>query len=144
MAAIINNQGMNDIDNESLKNCWTKIKSAKGVDFFIDHFYQLLFEHHPEIRPLFPENSKKQKSSLLTMLDNVINGIEYIDELEKELMDLGKHHKNIGIKKEMFDAFITTIVEAANSSSDYKLTNKELIAWESAFREISNTILKAY
>ena len=132
------------IDSASVKACWDKIKLAKGADLFVEKFYQLMFEHHPETRPLFPENLTEQKRTLLSTLDNVINGIEYIDELEKELLELGQHHKNIGIKKEMFNGFITTIVEAANSSSDYQLTKEELIAWENAFREISNIMLKAY
>jgi hemoglobin-like flavoprotein len=150
MVAIINKQNMNDIDNESVidsesvKNCWKKIKSAKGVDFFVDKFYQLMFEHHPKFRPFFPENLKIQKSSLLATLDNVINGIEYIDELEDELITLGQRHKEICIKKEMFDDFISTIVATANFASDFSLTDKELVAWEDAFRQVSNIMLKAY
>ncbi len=70
-----------------------KIKKEKGTDFFINHFYQHMF-------------------------DNVINGIEYIEVLKKELLNLGKHHKNRGIKKEMFDAFISTIVVASNYSTN--------------------------
>ena len=133
-----------ELDSASVKACWDKIKSAKGSDSFVDKFYQQMFKHHPETRPLFPENLMEQKRTLLSTLDNVINGIEYINELEKELIELGQHHKNIGIKREMFNAFITTIVETANSSSDYRLTNEELISWENAFREISNIMLKAY
>lgn len=134
----------NNLDSASVKSCWNKIKSTKGADLFVDEFYQLMFEHHPETSSLFPENLVEQKRTLLATLDNVINGIEYINELEEALIELGRRHKNIGIKEEMFDDFITTIVEAANSSSDYKLTNKELVAWENAFREISNIMLKAY
>jgi len=133
-----------ELDSASVKACWDKIKSAKGADLFVDKFYQLMFEHHPETRSLFPENLMEQKRTLLSTLDNVINGIEYINELEEELIELGQHHKNIGIKQEMFNAFITTIVETANSSSDYRLTKEELIAWENAFREVSNIMLKAY
>ncbi len=44
----------------------------------------------------------------------------------------------------MFDIFITTIVTAANYSSDYSLTDKELSAWENAFRKSSDIMLKAY
>lgn len=134
----------NRIDSESVKNCWAKIKSAKGVDFFVDNFYRLMFEHHPDYRSLFPENLKEQKSSLLATLDNVINGIEYIDELEDELIALGQRHKEICIKKEMFDAFISTIVATANVASDFSLTDKELVAWEDAFSQVSNIMLKAY
>ena len=133
---------MNEI--ESIKSCWSKIKNAKGTDFFIEHFYQHMFEHHPDTQALFSDDLAQQKTSLLSMLDNVINGIEYIEDLEKELLNLGKHHKNLNIKKEMFNAFISTIVVAANHSSDYSLNEKELIAWESAFSKISNLMLEAY
>lgn len=133
---------MNEI--ESIKSCWSKIKAAKGTDFFVDHFYQHMFEHHPDTQALFPVDLTQQKTTLLATLDNVINGFEYIEELEKELLSLGRHHKNLGIKKEMFDAFISTIVVTASFSSDSSLSEQELAAWEKAFRKISDTMLKAY
>lgn len=132
------------IDSNSVKNCWLKIKSAKGIDFFVDNFYQLMFEHHPEIHALFSENINEQKTKLLTTLDNVINGIDYINELEPTLIELGLYHKNIHITAEMYDDFVSIIVETANNSSDCRLTNKELTDWENAFREISDVMLKAY
>jgi len=130
--------------NDSVKTCWSKIKAEKGADAFIDDFYHFMFKHHPEIRHLFPEALLDQKTSLIATLDNVINGIDYIEALEQELIALGHRHKNIGIEKEMFDIFITTIVESANNASNSTLTEKELIAWEEAFQKISNVMLKAY
>jgi len=133
---------MNEI--ECIKSCWSKIKNEKGTDFFINHFYQHMFEHHPDTQALFPDDMAQQKKSLLSMLDNVINGIEYIEDLKKELLNLGKHHKNRGIKKEMFDTFISTIVVAANYSTNSSLTDNELAAWKNAFRKISDVMLEAY
>lgn len=135
---------MNDIDSESVASCWSKIKATKGTDFFVGSFYRLLFEHHPEIRALFPDNMETQKTSLLSMLNSAINGIEYIDDLKKELIDLGNKHKDIGIKKEMYENFIASIITAANLSSDFSLTDRELTAWENTFRKISDIMLKAY
>jgi len=132
------------LDSESVKNCWLKIKSGNGTDFFVNEFYKHLFNQHPEIQQLFPDDLTKQKSKLLNMLDNVINGIEYIDELESVLLELGQHHKDIGVTKEMFDTFLSAVVEAANSSSSYRLTEKESEAWKIAFQEISNVLLKVY
>ena len=132
------------LDSKSVKNCWLKIKSGNGTDFFVNEFYKYLFDQHPEIQQLFPEDLTKQKSKLLNMLDNVINGIEYIDELESTLIELGQQHKGIGVTKEMFDTFLSAVIEAANSSSSYRLTEKESDAWKAAFQEISKILLKAY
>lgn len=139
-----NNSSKLSVDSNRVKSCWAKIKSAKGADIFIDNFYQFMFDHHPEIHRLFPEDLSAQKISLLATLDNVINGIDYIEELENELMQLGKHHQNVKVEKEMYEIFIKTIVESANIASDFRLTDKELFAWEDAFRKISKIMLKAY
>ena len=134
----------NEIDSVSVKNCWHKINSGDGVNAFVDKFYQLMFESYPETQKLFPENLIELKTSLLATLDSVINGIDYIDDLKDELFDLGQRHKNMGIKKEMYDAFILTVVKAAKTSSDHRLTTKELQAWEQAFNAITKLVLKAY
>lgn len=135
---------MNSVENQKVKDCWKKIKNTQGTDVFVDKFYQSLFENYPEVRSLFPDNLKKQKAILLSTLDNVINGINYIESLEKDLKTLGEHHKKIGIKKEQFSAFILTIVEAANFTTDNTLSSEEISAWEKAFHEISNIMLQAY
>ena len=132
------------INADAVKNCWLKIKSAEGVDYFVTSFYCHLFEQHPEIRRLFPDDLGQQKAKLLNMLDSVINGIEYIDELESVLIELGETHKNVGVNKEMYNIFLIAAVKAAEKSSDFSITKEELVVWEDAFREISNIMLKAY
>ena len=150
MVAIIKLNKMHDskkeeqVDHLIVKNCWSKIKSTKGSDFFIDTFYQYMFEHHPEARSFFPEKLSLQKIKLLNTLDNIINGIEYINELKDELVKLGEQHKNLGIQPEMFNHFLTAIVATANLSSDSTLTDEELLTWENAFRKISDIMLEAY
>ncbi|MFK5913004.1 MAG: globin [Woeseiaceae bacterium] len=131
-------------NSEGVKSCWSKIIKAKGKNNFVGTFYQSMFEYHPEIQALFPQNLKSQKESLITTLDNVINGIEFIDTLEEELYALGERHISYGIKAEMFEDFISIIVSTADEASDYTASKDELAAWEEAFRQISNLMLKAY
>ena len=133
-----------NIDSNSVKNCWSKIKHAKGAVFFVDQFYIHMFDEFPETKALFSNDSELQKTKLLTTLDNVINGIEYIDELKEELFKLGQLHRSLNIKPEMFDHFLSTIVVTAKLSSNSSITDKELMAWENAFRLISDIMLDAY
>lgn len=132
------------INSDAVKDCWLKIKSAEGTDYFVTTFYCHLFEQHPEIQRLFPDDLGQQKAKLLNMLDSVINGIEYIDELESILIELGETHKGLGITKEMYEVFVIAAVKAAEKSSDFSITKEELAAWEDAFREVSNIMLKVY
>ena len=137
-----NNKYTSDYDN--ISNCWSKIIAAKGIDFFVDTFYASLFKHHPEIRSLFPDNLKRQKTSLLSMLNSVVNGSDYIESLNTELTELGKRHDSAGVTKEMYGYFIDTIVEAANLSSDFSFNEKELEAWKKALHKVSDIMLRAY
>lgn len=135
---------MNNIDSDKVKICWSKIKLSNGSDFFVEKFYQLMFEQHPEIRPLFPQSMKNQNAALLSMLDNVINGIEYIDELKEVLIQLGKRHQGFGVQANMYDVFVEIVVEAAKQSSNNTITDEEITAWEHAFRSISDLMIKSY
>ena len=132
------------IDSQLVKNCWLKIKSTSGADAFIDSFYQKLMEHHPEVYSLFPADLSSQKRKLLNTLNDVINGIEYIEELRDELIKLGELHKNLNVEEKMFEPVIATIVTTANSATNFTLTTEELSAWENAFRMISNIMKEAF
>ncbi len=134
----------NTIDGEQVRACWHKIKSARGEDFFIEQFYNTMFNHAPETRHLFPQDMSAQHRSLLTTLDNVINGIDYIDQLESDLIKLGERHKQIGIRTDMFHTFNQVIVETANLAADHSLSPEEQTAWKQAFQQVSEIMLKAY
>ena len=138
------NEEKDVVDAQQVKICWSKIKSAKGSDFFVDHFYQHMFEHHHEVHSFFPIDLTEQKTKLLNTLNNIINGIEYIDAIKDELVQLGLQHKKLGIDQDMFEHFITSVEATADLSSDSTLTKKELTVWGNAFRRISNIMLEAY
>ena len=138
------NEDKNSVDAEKIKVCWSKIKSAEGTGFFVEHFYKYMFEHYPEVHSFFPTDLTEQKTKLLNTLNNIINGMEYIDELKDELLQLGQQHRELGIDPDMFKHFIMSIVETADMSSDSTLTNKELATWKNAFQQVSDIMLEAY
>jgi hemoglobin-like flavoprotein len=135
---------MTTIDNKNISSCWSKIKRGKGSNYFIEIFYNTMFATHPEIKNLFPESMKKQNASLLNMLDNVINGIEHLDEFEEILIHLGEQHKRLGIEEKMYDVFIEIVVEAAKQASNNTISETELLDWENAFRTVADIMITNY
>ena len=131
-------------DYQNLKNCWAKIKAEKGPDDLAYNFYQTLFNAHPETQALFPNDILAQKRTLLSTIDNIINGIDHLHQMKDELLELGRHHKNLGVTKEMYEVFIVAIIGAADFASNSSLTQPERIAWEEAFREMADLMLEAY
>lgn len=135
---------MKNINNKNVKSCWNKINNANGSDYFVEKFYHTLFEQYPGTRDLFPESMKVQNIALISMLDNVINGIEYIDDLEESLAQLGARHQNMNVPTNMYDVLTEIIVTTAQDASDDSLTDEELKDWEYAFKAISDLMTKGY
>lgn len=135
---------MQNINGKLVQSCWSSIKEQTSDSFFIETFYKTLFERYPNTRALFSDSIDTLKIELLTKLDNVINGIEHIKDIEPALVTLGTIHKNAGVSREMFDAFIEVMTEAAAIASNNTLNKTELNEWNKAFREISQSLLKAY
>ncbi len=132
------------INPDNVKFCWKKVKQEQGIDYFVDLFYENLFSQYPQTREVFSGDMAMQKSKLLTMLDNVINGIEFIDQLEDELVKLGQRHRELAIEAGMYDIFVSTIITTANNAANNTLTSEEQEDWQKAFRLVSDIMLRAY
>lgn len=135
---------MKSIDSDLVKSCWSIIKDNTSDLFFIETFYEILFERYPDTRHLFSASMANQNLVIRNKLDNVINGIEHIHKTEPSLIKLGETHKNLGITPEMYNMLVESIVEAATIASNNSLNDAELSEWEKAFRKISDIMLKAY
>ena len=60
----------------------------------VARFYEELFKHYPEIKPLFKNaDQKQQEKKLLASLQLVINNLRKPEVLGKALRDLGKQHQ---------------------------------------------------
>ena len=134
----------NEIDSAAVKSCWKKIKESNGSDFFVETFYKDMFKNHPETISLFTGNHDTLHIKIIATLDNVINGIQHIENIRQALLELGQKHKELNIKPEMFDYFLESIVTSANISSDYTLSEDEKSAWKAAFKQISKIMLESF
>ena len=57
-----------------------------------DLFYSRLFETAPQVRAMFPEDISEQKKRLMTMLGNLVGGLNNLDTLMSAVRALGRRH----------------------------------------------------
>lgn len=62
-----------------------------------DLFYNRLFEIAPQLRPMFPNDLKDQKSKLMTMLAAAIGGLHDLKTLAPHVKALGARHAGYGV-----------------------------------------------
>ncbi len=86
----------------------------------VHRFYEILFERHPQARPLFGKNSGvKQEEMLGAALVAVLDHLEDASWLESTLKQLGAKHVDYNVTPEMYrwvgDSLIAAIAETAGA-----------------------------
>ncbi|MDH5649432.1 MAG: globin domain-containing protein [Gammaproteobacteria bacterium] len=132
------------VDSRLVRSCWEKIELAQYQQEYVAVFYHTLFQQHPHLRVLFPSDLKAQERKLLETLNQVINGLQYLEELKESLLELGRKHQDLNIDPALFEVVTGVSVVALKRVLDSNITQEELLAWEQAFRAVSAIMLQGY
>lgn len=105
-------------------------------------FYEILFERHPEVRPLFGRTMARQEEMLTRALVAVIDHLESSTWLDETLRALGAKHVGYGVTAEMYpwvgEALLATLAEVAGDDWSPRLER----AWSDAFTAIASLMIE--
>ena len=83
-------------------------------------FYEILFERHPEVQPLFSRNSREAQAKMLQ--DAVVMAIDHLEDaawLKETIGAVGAKHVDYGVTDEMYpwvgEALVATMAEHCGS-----------------------------
>lgn len=62
-----------------------------------DLFYGRLFEIAPEVRSMFPDEMREQKTKLMAMLGTAVSNLHQLEAILPAVKDLGQRHKGYGV-----------------------------------------------
>lgn len=62
-----------------------------------DLFYGRLFEIAPEVRSMFPEDLREQKTKLMGMLGTAVTNLHKLETILPAVKALGERHKGYGV-----------------------------------------------
>ena len=101
-------------------------------------FYEILFERHPQVKPLFrPARRKEQERMLAEALGAVVDHLEDAAWLSGTLEALGQKHVDYGVRDEMYawvgEALLCTLAEIAGKQWSPQLER----AWAGAYEAIA-------
>ncbi len=105
----------------------------------VHRFYEILFERHPQARPLFGKNSgAKQEEMLGAALVAVLDHLEDASWLESTLKQLGAKHVDYNVTPEMYrwvgDSLLAALAETAGAD----WTPAVAAAWTEAYGAIAS------
>lgn len=115
----------------------------KISDVAADIFYQRLFDIEPELRSLFSEDLREQKTKLMGALKVLVNTLDNPDKLIPILEDMGRKHKTYGVVEDHFvpvaDALVWTLEEGLGAD----FTEEVRHAWTALYSAIASIMIEA-
>ncbi|WP_437498344.1 globin domain-containing protein [Sorangium sp. So ce1099] len=101
---------------------------------FPRRFYEVLFERHPQARPLFTRNSPGAQGTMFERaLMAALDHLEDDTWLSEKLAPLGAQHVAYGVTPEMYDWFGEALVAAVREVSAADWTEAHRDAWTRAY-----------
>ena len=115
---------------------------APRGDELMDEFYSRLFEAAPAVRPLFPQDMRKQKSMLLSALVLLRKSLRNLDGIVPTLRNLGARHVAYGAKSEHYPVVGSVLIASMAAVAGPAWTPEYELAWGEAFGVVASVMIE--
>ena len=109
----------------------------------VTRFYDRLFQEHPELRSMFPDQMDEQKKHLGAALAMVVGNLRQPEKLRQAIADLGIRHIGYGVQRAHYpvvgQTLLVTLAEVAGEAWSDELEK----AWSDAYGVIQSIIYDA-
>lgn len=106
-----------------------------------DRFYEILFERHPSLRPMFAKASPLQARMLQQALVAVLEHVEDATWLTQTLGAMGEKHVDYGVTEEMYGWVTDSLLAAIAESAGEACTPEVERAWRDALDAVSGLMI---
>lgn len=114
---------------------------APAADELIRTFYDQLFEQHPAVRAMFPDDMTEQRERLLKAIVDVVTNYDRRDELVPVLAELGKRHTQYGAQAEHFPIVGGILLECLGKVAGDHWSQEYEGAWARMYTFAAETML---
>ena len=104
-------------------------------------FYAMLFERHPSVRPLFPNDLRQQRAKLTQMLAWVVTKLDRPSELVPALRKLGREHVAYGARPEHYPLVRATLIDAMTRTAGADWSREIAEDWSQSIELIARHML---
>lgn len=109
---------------------------------FADRVYDRLFQHHPELAPLFQSSMERQNRHFVIALRTVVSSLRHPEEAAGLLKSLGSAHAGYGVQAEHYQLFCENLVAVLSDMAGDNWTPKLEQTWRDGFREVQRIVLQ--
>lgn len=107
-------------------------------------FYEILFDRHPAVRPMFGTDIRPQAAMLRGAIVAVLDHLDDAEWLASTLGALGAKHAAYGATPAMFDAVAECMIAAMEERGGAAWTPEMTNAWTEALSAVAGLMLDGY
>ena len=115
---------------------------APRGDELMDEFYARLFAAAPAVKPLFPDDMRRQKTMLLGALVLLRKSLRDLDAIVPKLRQLGAAHVSYGARPEHYPVVGSALIAAMAAVAGEAWTQEYELAWSQAFDVVAAVMLE--
>jgi hemoglobin-like flavoprotein len=114
---------------------------APRGDELMDEFYSRLFAAAPAVKPLFPDDMRRQKTMLLGALVLLRKSLRDLDAIVPKLRELGARHVAYGAQPEHYPVVGSVLIASLAAVAGDAWTVEYEQAWTEAFEVVAGAML---
>jgi hemoglobin-like flavoprotein len=110
----------------------------------VEHFYDLFFERHPDVRPLFGEHSISEREEMVReTLSSVLADADEEPWLDENLVAMGRSHAEYGVEARSYPDFVAAMLDTLDHLEVPGWDSGIRAAWERALVRITDVMRQA-
>lgn len=109
-------------------------------DRLTDLFFARLFQLDPALRGLFPNDLRPQKAELMRALALVARGLEFPEQWQPQLRQLGMRHAQFGVTPHHYETFGAALLWTVQIGLGEDFTPKLGAAWSAFYAQLAATM----
>ena len=108
-----------------------------------DLFYGRLFEIAPEVRPMFPEDMREQKTKLMAMLGTAVTNLHKLEAILPAVKALGERHKGYGVTAAHYAPVGAALLWTLEKGLGADFTPEVKAAWTETYTALAGVMTTA-
>lgn len=108
-----------------------------------DLFYDRLFEIAPEVRPMFPQDMKEQKSKLMGMLGTAVSNLHQLETILPAVKALAERHKGYGVTAAHYAPVGAALLWTLEKGLGADFTPEVEAAWTETYTTLAGAMMGA-
>jgi hemoglobin-like flavoprotein len=105
-------------------------------------FYRLLFDRHPDLRLLFPQDMRHQLKRFVTELEELALCLPDLSAFEDRAHALGERHREYGVRAEHYPVVREVLVDALSQHLAPDFDRDDRLAWARTFNLLAEMMLE--